>query len=142
MIKRIDHVGIVVKDLDRAIVRYREVLGLSAGPVEMYGDDLLRLAFIPTRPQDSDGPTLELLEPLREGSNAWEFLQRKGPGIEHVAFLVEELDRQLEGLRRRGVPLRDRCGRIGAGGMRIAFLDPDAVDGMLTELVEPLGGDR
>lgn len=142
MIKRLDHVGVVVEDLDQAIVRYRTVLGLHAGPVETYGDGLLRIVFIPTGPNDQEGPTLELLQPMRSGSSAWAFLKRHGPGIEHVAFLVDELDRRLDALNHQGVALRDRCGRVGAGGMRIAFLEPEALGGLLTELVEPLGATR
>jgi methylmalonyl-CoA/ethylmalonyl-CoA epimerase len=130
--KRIDHLGIIVSDLDGAVRSFTEHLGLELDHVEQYGDEL-DIAFLPC------GETLvELIKPRTDqGANA-EYLEEHGPGIQHVAFEVEDLDAALAELSRRGVePLSD--GPIpGAGGMRIAFLDPRAFGGILVELCEPV----
>ena len=139
MVQQLDHVGIVVRSLDRSCARYQKVLGLQVDHVEEYGAGLLRIAFLPVNGGDAGHtPKLELLEPLRPGSSAWDFLEAHGEGVEHLAFLVDGLDRALDSLADRHVPLRDRCSRAGAGGMRIAFLDPTALDGVLAELVSPI----
>lgn len=134
----IDHVGIVVKDLEAAIDRYRSVLGLPLGHIESHGEGLLRIAFLPVGGDDVVGvPKIELLEPLREGSSAWNYLQAHGEGIEHVAFLCADIDCEWERLGAAGVPLVDACPRSGAGAMRIAFMDAAALGGVVAELVSP-----
>ena len=129
-IKRVNHLGILVEDLDEAIQSFTENLGLTLDHVEPYGDEL-EIAFLPC------GETLiELIKPLTDkGSNA-DFLREHGPGIQHAAFEVEDLDAALGVLKTRGVqPLGD-APMLGAGGMRIAFLDPQAFGGILVELCE------
>ncbi|MDP9477042.1 MAG: VOC family protein [Actinomycetota bacterium] len=129
-VKRVNHLGVLVEDLDGAIRSFTENLGLTLDHVEPYGD-LLEIAFLPC------GETLiELIKPLtEEGSNA-DFLKEHGPGIQHAAFEVEDLDAALTELKTRGVqPLGD-APMPGAGGMRIAFLDPQAFGGILVELCE------
>jgi methylmalonyl-CoA/ethylmalonyl-CoA epimerase len=121
-IKRVDHLGVIVGDLEGAVQSFTEHLGLELDHVEQYGD-ALDIAFLPC------GETLvEPIKPLRE----------QGPGIQHVAFEVENLDAALTELSGRGVePLGD-APVPGAGGMRIAFLDPQAFGGILVELCEPI----
>jgi methylmalonyl-CoA/ethylmalonyl-CoA epimerase len=129
-IKRVNHLGVLVEDLDEAIQSFTENLGLTLDHVEPYGDEL-EIAFLPC------GETLiELIKPLTDkGSNA-DFLREHGPGIQHAAFEVEDLDAALDELKTRGVqPLGD-APMPGAGGMRIAFLDPQAFGGILVELCE------
>jgi methylmalonyl-CoA/ethylmalonyl-CoA epimerase len=129
-IKRVNHLGVLVEDLDEAIQSFTENLGLTLDHVEPYGDEL-EIAFLPC------GETLiELIKPLTDkGSNA-DFLRVHGPGIQHAAFEVEDLDAALDELKTRGVqPLGD-APMLGAGGMRIAFLDPQAFGGILVELCE------
>ena len=131
-IKRVDHLGVIVGDLDDAVQSFTEHLGLELNHVEQYGDEL-DIAFLPC------GETLvELIKPLKEdGSNA-DYLREHGPGIQHVAFEVDDLDAALAELSERGVePLGD-APMPGAGGMRIAFLDPQAFGGVLVELCEPV----
>ena len=131
-IKRVDHLGVIVDDLDGAVKSFTEHLGLELDHTEQYGDEL-DIAFLPC------GETLvELIEPLKEqGSNA-DYLREHGPGIQHVAFEVDDLDAALAELAERGVePLGD-APMPGAGGMRIAFLDPQVFDGVLVELCEPM----
>ncbi len=131
-IRRVNHLGIIVEDLDEAVQSFTERLGLTLDHIEPYGDEL-QIAFLPC------GDTLvELIEPRTEaGSNA-DYLKQHGPGIQHVAFEVEDLEAALSELAERGVkPLGD-APMPGAGGTRIAFLEPQAFGGILVELCEPL----
>ncbi len=131
-IKRVNHLGVIVGDLDDAVQSFTEHLGLELDHVEQYGDEL-DIAFLPC------GETLvELIKPLKDqGSNA-DYLKQHGPGIQHVAFEVDDLDAALAELAERGVePLGD-APLPGAGGTRIAFLEPQAFGGILVELCEPL----
>ena len=131
-IRRVNHLGIIVEDLDEAVRSFTERLGLTLDHIEPYGDEL-QIAFLPC------GDTLvELIEPRTEaGSNA-DYLKQHGPGIQHVAFEVEDLEAALSELAERGVkPLGD-APMPGAGGTRIAFLEPQAFGGILVELCKPL----
>ena len=131
-IRRVNHLGIIVEDLDEAVRSFTERLGLTLDHIEPYGEEL-EIAFLPC------GDTLvELIEPRTEaGSNA-DYLRQHGPGIQHVAFEVEDLEAALSELAERGVkPLGD-APMPGAGGTRIAFLEPQAFGGILVELCESL----
>jgi methylmalonyl-CoA/ethylmalonyl-CoA epimerase len=130
-IRRVNHLGILVHDLDGAVQSFTENLGLSLDHVERYGEEL-DIAFLPC------GETLvELIQPLTgEGWNA-DYLAEEGPGIQHIAFEVEDLEGALGELRSRGVEAMGDAPVPGAGGMRIAFLDPQAFGGILVELCEP-----
>lgn len=129
----LDHIGMVVGDLKATARRIALALGLEIAAEEDYGDGLISIAFIPIG-QGLNGPKIELLEPHRAGSSAWTFLTTHGDGIEHVAFLVDDVDQEL-GQIRATVPLTDYSARPGAGNMMIAFLDNAAIPGMLSELV-------
>ena len=131
-LKRVDHLGIIVSDLDGAVQSFTRHLGLELDHVEQYGDEL-DIAFLPC------GETLvELIKPrTNRGSNA-EYLEEHGPGIQHVAFEVEDLDAALVELSERGVESLGGGPIPGAGGMRIAFLNPRAFGGILVELCEPV----
>lgn len=128
--KRINHVGIIVEDFDEAVQSFTGNLNLELDHVERYGD-LLDIAFIPC------GDTLvELIKPLTaEGSNA-DYLKEHGPGIQHLAFEVDNLEAALAELAARGVEPLGEAPVPGAGGMRIAFLNPQAFAGILVELCE------
>ncbi len=140
IIQGLHHIGIVVRDVERAITQYGQHLNLQTTHREDYGGGLLTIAFIPLGPTDGrNGPLIELLQPLRPGSSAWTFLQEKGEGIEHIAMSVSHLDDQLQQLQNQRVPLWDHVGRDGADGTRIAFLDPEGFSGCLLELVESHG---
>jgi methylmalonyl-CoA/ethylmalonyl-CoA epimerase len=131
-IRRVNHLGILVEDLDGAVRSFTENLGLSLDHVERYGEEL-DIAFLPC------GETLvELIKPLtNEGWNA-KYLEEQGPSIQHVAFEVEDLEAALEDLKERGVDTMGDAPMPGAGGMRIAFMDPRAFGGILVELCEPI----
>ena len=137
-VQLLDHIGVVVRDMTYTLRQYQQVLGLAATHTENYGDGLLEIAFLPVGPESAFGRTkIELLQPLRPGSSAWNFLHDYGEGVEHLAFLVGDVNGELDRLAHLGVPMRDHVARPGAGGMQIAFLEPHALSGVLGELVMP-----
>jgi methylmalonyl-CoA/ethylmalonyl-CoA epimerase len=126
---RVAHVGIAVASLAEALPFYRDVLGLTPGrPETADGASIVSLHF-----GDVD---VELLEPIDPTSPVAKFLARRGPGIHHVCYRVPDLDAALARCRAAGYRLIDDTPRLGAGGRRIAFLHPQATNGILLELTE------
>lgn len=135
-VKMLDHIGMVVHDIAATAVQLESALGLSIDHMEDFQEGLITIAFIPVG-QGLAGPKIELLEPHRLGSTAWDFLESVGDGIEHVAFLVDDVNIELVRLQGK-VPIRDQKARPGAGNMEIAFLEQAAISGLLAELVSPM----
>jgi methylmalonyl-CoA/ethylmalonyl-CoA epimerase len=126
---RIAHVGIAVRALDEILPFYRDILGLPDVPLD--DADGARIAGL------AAGESLvELLEGQSPDSPITRFVARKGPGIHHICFAVDDLDAALARCRSAGVRLIDETPRIGAEGKRIAFLHPSATGGVLIELTE------
>jgi methylmalonyl-CoA/ethylmalonyl-CoA epimerase len=126
---RIAHVGIAVKTLDALIPFYRDVLSLSDAPLD--DSDGARIAgFV------AGDALVELLEPTDAGSPIAKFLEKRGPGIHHICFTVDDLDATLARCRQAGITLIDETPRLGAEGKRIAFLHPKSTGGILIELSE------
>ncbi len=126
---RIAHIGIAVRALDETLPLYRDILGLPEVPLD--DSDGARIAGL------SAGDSLvELLEPDRDGSPIDTFIAKRGPGIHHICFVVDDLDATLARCRDAGLRLIDQTPRIGAEGKRIAFLHPSATGGVLIELTE------
>lgn len=130
-IKKIDHVAICVDDVDGAVAKYKEVLGLEPTVREVVASQKTEAVLLPV------GETsLELIAPHgNEGLK--KFLQKRGPGLHHVAVEVEGIEQALATLKALGVPLVDETPRKGARGHKVAFLHPKATGGVLVELVEP-----
>jgi methylmalonyl-CoA/ethylmalonyl-CoA epimerase len=126
---RIAHIGIAVRALDEMLPVYRDVLGLAEVPLD--DADGARIAGL-----SAGEPLVELLEPERPGSPIAKFIEKRGPGIHHVCFAVDDLDAALARCRDAGLRLIDETPRIGAEGKRIAFLHPSATGGVLIELTE------
>lgn len=126
---RIAHVGIAVDALDRILPFYRDLLGMPQEPLE--DADGARIAGL--RAGDS---LVELLEAKTPDSPIGRFLARRGPGIHHICFAVDDLKATLERCRRAGVRLIDETPRMGAEGRLIAFLHPSSTQGVLVELTE------
>jgi len=131
MVKKIDHIGIAVKDLAAAIKFYEEMLGLKATGTEVVEEQKVRVAFLPTG--DSE---VELLESTSPDGPIARFIEKNGEGIQHIAFRVDNLEEKLAELKGKGVRLIDEKPRYGAGGAKIAFLHPKATYGTLIELCE------
>lgn len=127
----IEHIGIAVKSLEEAIPYYEKVLGLECYSIEEVADQKVKTAFFKV------GQTkIELLEPTSEDSTIASFLEKKGPGIHHMAFAVDDVNVALQEAEANGVRLIDKQGRNGAEGLKIGFLHPKSSGGVLTELCE------
>lgn len=131
MIKKIDHIGIAVKDLDAAIKFYEGMLGLKVTEIEEVAEQKVKVAFMPTG--DSE---VELLQSTTPDGPIARFIEKNGEGIQHIAFRVDNLEEKLEQLKAQGVRLIDEKPRRGAGGASIAFLHPKSTNGTLVELCE------
>ncbi|HEY63508.1 MAG TPA: methylmalonyl-CoA epimerase [Caldilineae bacterium] len=130
MIRRIDHVAIVVKDIEAALKVYRDALGLSLGHIQTIPEQDVKIAFLPTG--DSE---IELLEPINPDSGVAKFLAKRGEGVHHICLEVDDLETTLAELAASGVELIDREPRQGAYG-RVAFIHPKGAHGVLIELLE------
>ena len=127
---RIAHIGIAVRGLDESVSFYRDVLGMPDVPLD--DADGARIAGL------AAGESLiELLEAQSADSPIGRFVAKRGPGIRHVCFTVDDLDATLARCRQHGIRLIDEAPRIGAEGKRIAFLHPSSTSGVLVELSEP-----
>ena len=124
---RIAHIGVAVADIDTAVAFYRDVLGLTPGPLER--SDGARIVSLPFGESE-----VELLEPEDPESPIAKFLAARGPGIHHVCYAVPDIDQALEACRQHGYRLVDETPRPGAGGRRVAFVHPKATNGTLIEL--------
>ncbi|MGI6142931.1 MAG: methylmalonyl-CoA epimerase [bacterium] len=130
-VSKIDHIGIAVKNLEEAVKLYRDFLQLEVTGVEEVPDQRVKVAFIPVG--DSE---VELLEPTTADSPVEKFIAKRGEGIHHIAFRVDNLEKDLEEAKAAGIRLIDESPRPGAGGARIAFLHPKSSGGVLLELCE------
>lgn len=130
MIKRIDHVGIAVKNLEEAI-KVWEGLGLKVEEIEEVPDQKVRTAIIHVGES-----RIELLEGTSEDSPISKFIAKRGEGIHHIALGVDDIEAHLAKLKEEGYMLIDEKPRIGAGGAKIAFIHPKAVSGVLLELCQ------
>lgn len=132
-IKRIDHVAICVADTDEAIGKYKQALGLTPEVREIVASQNTEATLLPV------GETsLELISP-KGNDGLMRFLEKRGPGLHHIAVEVEGIEGALATLKGLGVPLIDEVPRTGARGHKVAFLHPKATGGVLVELVEPDG---
>lgn len=130
---KIDHLGVAVTSIDDALGVYR-ALGIVEEGREEVASQKVVAAFLPVGES-----RIELLEPTSPDSPVAKFLARRGEGIHHVCFAVEDLDAALADLSARGFRLVHREGVPGAGGKRVAFLHPEAGRGVLIELSERIG---
>lgn len=131
---KIDHVGIAVPDLDEAIAFYAETFGIISVHEEANEEQGVREAMLVV----GDGATrLQLLAPLNEHSTIASFIDRRGPGIQQLAYTVEDIDAVCATLRAKGLRLLYEQPRIGTYGSRVNFIHPKDARGVLVELVEP-----
>lgn len=128
-IKRIAHIGVGVIDADQATSLFQKILGLPVTGEEMVGE--LKTVFLPV------GETnLELVQSTEPDGVMKKFIEKRGEGIHHIAFEVENIDQALEELKAKGVQLIDQQPRPGAHQTRVAFLHPKGTNGILIELVQ------
>jgi methylmalonyl-CoA/ethylmalonyl-CoA epimerase len=125
----LDHVAIAVKDLDAAIAIYRDALGLELTHLETVPEQQVKTAIF-----GHGMGRVELICPTVPDSGVARFLQKRGEGLHHLCFEVEDLGATLASLKARGVPLIDETPKPGAGGAKVAFVHPKGTAGVLTEL--------
>jgi methylmalonyl-CoA/ethylmalonyl-CoA epimerase len=130
-IKRINHIALVVDDIEAALHFWRDTLQLNLSHVEDVPDQESVVAFLPVADIE-----VELVKPTSEDSGVARYLDRRGPGIHHICFEVDNIESCLELLRDRGVELINPEPVIGTAGKRIAFLHPKSTHGVLIELYE------
>jgi methylmalonyl-CoA/ethylmalonyl-CoA epimerase len=130
-IKKIDHVAVCVNDIDAAVAKYKEVFGLVATERETVASQKTEAVLLPIGESN-----IELISP-RGNDGLVKFLEKRGPGLHHIAIEVEGIEGALAFLKAMGVPLIDEAPRAGARGHKVAFVHPKATGGVLVELVEP-----
>lgn len=131
MFTQVDHVGIAVQDLDEAVERYRRTLGIEPVHREVVPSQGVEEVLFPV-----GGSHVQLLGALGPDTPVGRFLERRGPGIHHVGYRVDDVAAALERLAAEGVRLVDREPRPGSRGTTIAFVHPSSMDGVLVELVQ------
>ncbi len=129
-IKRIDHIAVVVNDLDAALAVYRDALGMPLAQVRTIPEQDVKIAFLPSG--DSE---IELLEPVNPASGIAQYLAKRGEGLHHICLEVDDIEATLADLKAKGAQLIDQAPRRGAYG-KIAFIHPKGAHGVLIELLE------
>ncbi len=130
-ILKIDHLGIAVKSIDAGKNFWLDILNLEFEGSETVEAQKVTTAFFPVGESE-----VELLESTAADGPVAKYIEKKGEGIQHVAFRVEDIEASLEELKEKGVRLIDQKPRIGAGGAKIAFLHPKSTNGVLVELCQ------
>jgi methylmalonyl-CoA/ethylmalonyl-CoA epimerase len=130
-IKRIDHIAIVVDDIEEALFFWRDALGLDLNQLQEIPEELSRVAFLPAG--DSE---IEIVAPTTKDSGIARFLAKRGPGMHHVCLEVDEIESTLERLKEKGVRLINATPQSGSGGKKYAFIHPESTQGVLVELYQ------
>ncbi len=131
MIKKIDHIAVAVRDVEKAAEFYEKVLGLKLGGIEEVEGMDVKVGFIPV------GETrIELVQPLDPNSGVAKFIEKRGEGIHHICYEVEDVKEALTLCKTRGAKLIDEVPRRGAHNTLVGFIHPKSTGGVLTELTE------
>lgn len=130
-IKRIHHVAILVEDIEEALRFWRDALGLEIGPIEEVSEQEAIVADLQT-----EGTTLELVQPMTDNGGLARFLKTRGPGMHHICLEVDDLDAALSQLKAHQIRLINSEPVMGSDGKRVAFIHPQSAYGVLVELCE------
>jgi methylmalonyl-CoA epimerase len=133
MPKRIDHVAIIVRDIEQALVFYRDTLGIVPGVIKEVPTEQVRIAFLPMG--GPGGSEIELIQPTTPDSSLAKYLEKRGEGLHHICLEVDDIDVALAEMQEKGAPVLDKQPRISAEG-RAIFIHPKAANGVLLELIE------
>ena len=133
-IKKISHVAVAVENIDEALAKYATALGLAPTSREFVASQKVEAALLPI-----GDASIELIAP-QGNDGVKKFLEKRGPGLHHLALEVEGIEEALIFLKALGVQLIDETPRVGAHGHKVAFIHPKATGGLLVELVEPIAG--
>jgi len=129
-IKKIDHIAIVVENLDAALAVYRDALGMTVTAIKEMPEQDVKMAFLPA----GEGE-IELLEPIHADSGIGKYLAKRGEGLHHLCLEVDDIEATLADLKAKGAQLIDETQKQGAYG-KIAFIHPKGAHGVLVELVQ------
>ena len=130
-LKDIDHIAVAVQSMDEALATFSRLYGIEPERSEEVPSDKIKEAMLPI-----GGTYIQLLEPTDPESTVAKFLEKRGPGLHHIAIAVDDLESTLAHLKSEGAELLDETPRIGGGGHRVAFVHPKTTHGILIELVE------
>jgi methylmalonyl-CoA epimerase len=133
MPRRIDHVAIIVHDLEQALLFYRDTLGIQPGEIQEVPSEQVRTAFLPMG--GPGGSEIELIEPSASNASLLKFLAQRGEGLHHICLEVEDIDAALAEMQVRGAPVLDKQPRSAAEG-RAIFIHPRGTSGVLLELLQ------
>lgn len=135
MFNRIDHIGVAVEQIEPTLELYRDHLQMRVAHREVVQEQGVEAVLL-----DVGENHVELLAPLGADTPVGKFLAKKGPGLHHVAYQVNDIDATLGALKRAGLELIDEHARAGIRGSRVAFMRPRGTEGVLTEIVQPAAG--
>ena len=130
---KIDHVAIIVRNIEQALSFYRDVLGITPSEIKEVPTEQVRIAFLPLG--GPGGSQIELIEPTTPDSSLMKFLERRGEGLHHIALEVDDITLALQELQALGAPVLDKQPRVAVEG-RAIFLHPKGTNGVLLELLE------
>src|SRR2546423_12113390 len=133
MPRRIDHVAIIVRNIEQALVFYRDTLGITPSEIKEVPTEQVRIAFLPMG--GPGGSEIELIEPSTPDSSLTRVLEKRGEGLHHICLEVADIDAALAEMQEKGVPVLDKQPRIAARG-RASFLHPRGTNGVPLELLE------
>jgi methylmalonyl-CoA epimerase len=130
-IKKIDHIGIVVQDIETALKVYRDALGLELTKTEFVPEQAVKVAFLPTGESE-----IELVQPTTNDSGIARHLAKRGEGIHHICLEVDDIEAALAQMAAQGMQLIDKRPRLDSGGQKYAFVHPKSAHGVLVELYQ------
>lgn len=133
MPKRIDHIAIIVRNIEQALVFYRDTLGIMPSEIKEVPTEQVRIAFLPMG--GPSGSEIELIEPTTPNSSLVKFLEKRGEGLHHICLEVDDIEAALHEMQEKSVPVLNQQPRLAAEG-RAIFLHPRGTNGVLLELIE------
>jgi methylmalonyl-CoA epimerase len=131
--ERIDHIAIIVRDIEQALHFYRDTLGITPREIKDVPTEQVRIAFLPMG--GPGGSEIELIQPTVTDSSLTKFLEKRGEGLHHICLEVDDIDATLQDMQAKGAAVLDKQPRIAAEG-RAIFLHPKGTNGVLLELIE------
>ncbi|MGG5251956.1 methylmalonyl-CoA epimerase [Neobacillus sp. SM06] len=134
MVKKIDHIGIAVRSLEKALPFYTDILKLPLLGMEEVESERVKVAFL-----QAGNAKIELLEPTSAGSPIAQFIEKRGEGIHHIALGIDSIEARMKEIKEQGIRMIQDEPKIGAGGALVAFMHPKSTGGVLYELCERKG---
>jgi methylmalonyl-CoA/ethylmalonyl-CoA epimerase len=133
MTLNIDHVAIVVHDLEAALAVYRDALGLPVEEIEDVPTEAVKVAFLPLPQGEAE---IELIQPTTEDSGVARYLAKRGEGIHHICLTVDDIEQSMAAMAAKGLQILEETPRVGSNGQKYVFIHPKSAHGVLVELYE------